>query len=322
MDRQRLALMLKQQARQLGFDGCGIAAAVPLDEDARRLENWLLHQHHGRMSYMERYFDMRVDCRKLLPGSKTVISLLHNYYNNDTALDKVPPKISKYAFGRDYHKVLRKKAKRLVEWLRAQAGNIQARVFVDSGPVLEKSWAARSGLGWIGKNANLINQKCGSFFFLCEIITDLELPPDGPVTDHCGACRACIEACPTQAILPNRTIDAQRCISYLTIELKEAIPNAFRDKMDGWMFGCDVCQDVCPWNRFARRHSEPDFEPKAQLLRMKPSDWQQLDEHTFDELSSGSPLRRAGYRKITQTIGLIPLEKSASLNPQPALQQL
>lgn len=318
MVRSQLTQALRQQAILLGFCGCGIARAEPLTDDARRLEQWLSRGFHGSMSYMERHFDLRIDCRKLLPGAKSVISLLHNYYNNDTQLNKRQPKISQYAFGRDYHRVLRKKAQRLVDFLREQAGQVEARVFVDSGPVLEKSWAVRSGLGWIGKNSNLLNKRLGSFFFLCEIITDLELPADVPVTDHCGTCTACIEACPTQAILPDRTIDASRCISYLTIELRDQIPEAFAGKLDGWMFGCDVCQDVCPWNRFATRHHEPEFEPSAQLLAMKPDDWLQLTEATYAAITAASALRRPGYNGLMRNIRFLNRKSPADVSPQPA----
>lgn len=317
-----MADALKQRAAELGFSACGIARAGLLADDARRLELWLREGRHGQMAYMERHFDLRIDCRKLLPGAKTMISLLHNYFNNDTPLNKVPPKISQYAFGKDYHKVLRKKAKNLVSFLRSQTGDIASRIFVDSGPVLEKSWAARSGVGWVGKNANLLNKRMGSFFFVCEILTDLELPADSPATDHCGTCRACIDACPTQAILPHRTVDARRCISYLTIELKEAIPESFTGQTDGWLFGCDVCQDVCPWNRFSRRHQEPAFEPNPLLKSLKPKDWLHMDLKLYEQVAAGSPLRRAGYEGLKRNARFLFRPSKQKVTPPPSPQPL
>ena len=251
--------IIKSAAKELGFLSCGISKADFLEEEASRLEQWLNASKHGNMSYMENHFDKRLDPRLLVPGGKSVVSILLNYYTEQQQV-KGAPKISKYAYGKDYHLVIKDKLKQLFQKIQEEIGEVNGRVFVDSAPVMDKAWAVRSGLGWMGKNTNLINQKVGSFFFIAELIIDLELEYDTPVTDHCGNCTACIDACPTEALTPFN-IDASKCISYLTIELKDQIPNEFQNKMDNWAFGCDVCQDVCPWNRFSKTHNEPLFDP-------------------------------------------------------------
>ncbi|MCL4152337.1 UNVERIFIED_CONTAM: hypothetical protein GTU68_018398 [Idotea baltica] len=252
---------------------------------------------------MENHFDLRTDPTKLVPGSKSVISLAYNYFTESQQVDESAPKISTYAYGRDYHKVVRKKLKELFSIIHEIAGEVDGRVFVDSAPVLERDWAKRSGLGWIGKNTLLLNAKKGSFFFLAEIILDLELEYDAPVSDHCGTCTKCIDACPTDAISESGyIIDGSKCISYLTIELKDAIPSEFKDKMENWMFGCDICQDVCPWNRFSTPHTEPQFNPKPALLEMKKRDWEEITEEIFDELFLGTPVKRTKFTGLKRNI--------------------
>ena len=298
------AAWIKQEAQDLGFLSCGIAEATFLEEEAPRLEQWLKAGHHGTMHYMERHFDMRLDPRKLVPGARSVISLLYNYYTPQLQSDPEAPKISKYAYGTDYPFVLKKKLKRLFQRLQERFGAIQGRVFVDSAPVMDKAWAAKSGLGWVGKNTNLISKKVGSFFFIAEIICDLELDYDGPTTDHCGNCTACIDACPTQALTPYQ-IDGSKCISYLTIDLIDQIPSEFQNKIDGWTFGCDVCQTVCPWNRFAHSHQESHFTPKDELLDFSKSDWEELTEETFNVIFKNSAVQRTGYARLKQTFDFL-----------------
>lgn len=296
---------LKQESKRVGFSYFGVSKAEFLEEDAPRLENWLMQNMHGKMHYMENYFDKRLDPRKLVPGAKSVISLLYNYYTEQEQKDSAAPKISKYAYGKDYHYVVKEKLKEIVVFIEEHFGEFHGRIFVDSAPVLERSWAKKSGLGWIGKNMNLINKESGSFYFLAEIISDLELEPDGPIKDYCGTCTACIDACPTEAILPGK-VDGSKCISYLTIELKdEVIPIEFKGKMDNWMFGCDICQDVCPWNRFSKRHKTSEFEPKEQLINMKKSDWQDLSEEIFRELFKNSPVKRTKFKGLKRNINFL-----------------
>jgi len=254
------------------------------------------------MGYMANHFDKRLDPRKLVPEAKSVISLMYNYYTEKKQADSTAPQISTYAFGRDYHKVIKKKLKHFLARIKEDIGKVHGRAFVDSAPVLEKAWAAKSGIGWIGKNANLIHPKSGSFFFLAELIIDLELASDGPIKDYCGTCTACIEACPTDAISEPYSVDGSKCISYFTIELKEQIPEEVKGKMDNWMFGCDVCQDVCPGNRFSTQHSEPDFAPKDRLLDMTKGDWQEMTSELFDELFQGSAVKRTGYEGLKRNI--------------------
>lgn len=300
------AQLIKQLALELGFSFCGISKADFLADEAPRLEAWLNKSMHGEMAYMENHFDMRLDPRLLVPGAKSVVSFLFNYFPDpqhsfaDGAL-----KVSKYAWGEDYHYVVKDKLKLLMQQLSEKIGAIDGRAFVDSAPVLDKAWAKKSGLGWIGKNANLINKRQGSFFFIAELIIDLELEPDGPVTDHCGTCRACIDACPTEAIVEPYVVDGSKCISYFTIELKKELPAEWISKMDGWLFGCDVCQDVCPWNRFSSINTEQRFAPRQQLLNMSSGEWQDLTEEVFVQIAQRSPLKRKGLDGLRRNAGLL-----------------
>lgn len=301
--RSQQSEQIRKIARTLGFDQCGISKAEKLDEDARRLEQWLNNGYQGSMQYMERNFDLRVDPTLLVPGARSVITLLYNYFPA-TPESNTDLRISKYAYGQDYHTVIRNKLKEFLNILHSEIGEVAGRGFVDSAPVLERSWAKRSGLGWIGKNGNLINKRQGSFLFIATLITDLELEPDPPVTtDHCGTCTRCLDACPTQAILPGPTIDGSKCISYFTIELKEKlIPTEMKGKFDGWLFGCDTCQDVCPWNRFSRPTQEPSFAPIPGVLNLTNRDWEALSEETFQELFRDSPIRRTGWEGIRRNL--------------------
>lgn len=288
-----------------GFDQCGIAKAAPLDEDARRLEKWLQHGFHGEMHYMSNHFELRVDPTKLVPGAKSVITLLYNYFPEETQ-NSSAPKVAKYAYGEDYHLIIREKLKIFLQSIREKFGNIEGRGFVDSAPVLERSWAQKSGLGWIGKNGNLINKKMGSFFFIATLITDLELEPDIPhAKDYCGTCSKCVDACPTEAILINKTIDASKCISYFTIELKSKdFPEDLSSKSENWIFGCDICQDVCPWNRFSTPHQQPELEPLKELMQFDIEDWLHLDEERFKIIFKQSPLKRSGFEGIKRNLRL------------------
>jgi epoxyqueuosine reductase len=297
---------IKQAAFEAGFDHCGIAKAVKLEDDARRLENWLNAGRHGDMHYMANHFDLRVDPTLLVPGAQSVITVLKNYFPQQTQPEGAP-RISKYAFGKDYHLVIREQLNGLLATIRQMAGNVQGRGFVDSAPVLERSWALRSGLGWIGKNGNLITKANGSFFFIATLITDLQLEPDNPFAkDYCGTCTRCIDACPTDAILPDKEIDGSRCISYFTIELKDALlPHTMKGNFDNWMFGCDVCQDVCPWNRFSEPHQEPLFEPLETILHFSASDWNDLTEEQFKILFRDSPLKRSKWQGIKRNLSFI-----------------
>src|SRR5690606_36935587 len=283
----------KDEALRLGFMSCGISRAGFLDEEAPRLEKWLQNGHHGEMSYMENHFDKRLDPTKLVDDAKSVISLTLNYFTDVHQVDPLAPKISRYAYGEDYHLVIKRKLRELIESMREAIGEVNGRAFVDSAPVLDKAWAQRSGLGWIGKNTNLINKTSGSFFFLAELITDLELEYDtSPTKNHCGTCTRCIDACPTEAIVAPYAIDGSRCISYLTIELKNELTAEFKGKMDNWMFGCDVCQDVCPWNKFSVLHHEPAFKPKQELLETTATEWEEITEETFRRIFKDSPVKR------------------------------
>lgn len=298
--------LIKEEAARLGFDACGISKAELLEEDVVRLEQWLNKGYHGAMQYMENHFDLRVDPRKLVPGAKSVITLIQNYYPAEQQKDGAP-NIAKYAWGKDYHYVIKDKLKSLLYTINEQIGEVQGRGFVDSAPVLERSWASRSGLGWVGKNANLLNKKSGSFFFIATIISDLELVPDHPfATDHCGTCTRCLDACPTDAIVSPTVVDGSKCISYATIELKDAlIPSSFHDKMEDWMFGCDICQDVCPWNRFATPHNEPEFNPIPEILNLSLKEWEQLSQETFNKIFRKSPLKRSKWTGIQRNIQAI-----------------
>ncbi|MBX2973304.1 MAG: tRNA epoxyqueuosine(34) reductase QueG [Flavobacteriales bacterium] len=292
---------IKRKAHELGFLACGIARAEFLAEEAPRLERWLREGRNGEMGYMANHFDMRLDPRKLVEGAKSVISLAYNYHTPPQQQDPEAPKISTYAYGRDYHKVVKQRLKPLVAFIQEQYGDVAFRTFVDSAPVLEKAWAARAGIGWRGKHTNVIRQGAGSFFFLCEIILDLELEPDAPVADHCGTCRRCIDACPTEAITPY-AVDGSRCISYLTIELKNAIPAEFAGKLNDWAFGCDICQQVCPWNRFSTPHNEPQFAPKPELMGLTKDEWHGMTEIVFDRLFEGSPVKRTKYEGLRRSL--------------------
>lgn len=285
---------------------CGIAKAGFLEEEAPRLEKWLNQNHHGKMGYMENHFDKRLDPRLLVDDAKSVISLTLNYFPKEVQTDPNAPKISKYAFGTDYHLVIKDKLFQLLEFINEHIGAVSGRAFVDSAPVLDRAWAKRSGIGWVGKNSNIISKKSGSFFFLAELIVDLELEYDQPfATDHCGTCTKCIDACPTDAILSPFIIDAKKCISYLTIELKDEIPSNFNDKMENWMFGCDICQDVCPWNRFSVPHQEPLFQPKENLLQMKKDDWLDITEEVFQAIFKNSAVKRTKFKGLTRNIDFI-----------------
>jgi epoxyqueuosine reductase len=302
----RYSKLIKEEALRLGFMQCGISRAGFLEEEAPRLEKWLNQNHHGKMAYMENHFDKRLDPRLLVEDAKSVISLTLNYFPEQGQTDPDAPKISKYAFGNDYHDVIKEKLFQLLEFIREQIGEVSGRAFVDSAPVLDRAWAKKSGIGWVGKNSNIISKKSGSFFFLAELIIDLELDQDTPFsTDHCGTCTKCIDACPTDAILSPYIIDAKKCISYLTIELKDEIPAHFSDKMDNWMFGCDVCQDVCPWNRFSVPHSEPQFQPKENLLQMKKEDWLDITEDVFKTIFKNSAVKRTKFKGLTRNIDFI-----------------
>ncbi len=292
--------LIKQKATAFGFQSCGISKADFLEEEAPRLEKWLHQGMHGNMSYMENHFDKRLDPRKLVEGAKSVVSFSLNYYP-EQEID-LGFKISKYAYGRDYHKVIKKKLKQFVLELQQEIGDFHGRAFVDSAPVLDKAWAKRSGLGWVGKHSNLITKKEGSFFFLCELILDLELEPDTPTTDHCGNCTKCIDACPTQAITEPYVVDGSKCISYYTIELKEAIPAEMKGAWQDWVFGCDICQDVCPWNRHAKPHSTPEFEMKETLQQFSKKDWEDITEDIFDQVFEGSAVKRTKLEGLKRNI--------------------
>jgi len=297
---------IKSFAQQLGFDYCGIARAQRLDEDARRLENWLLQGRHGSMKYMENHFELRIDPGKLVPGAKSVITLLLNYF--PSASQKTDsPRISKYAYGKDYHEVIKKKLNRLLILIKENIGEVHGRGFVDSAPVLERTWAQKSGLGWIGKNGNLIPRHAGSFFFIATLIVDLELDYDDSFArDFCGTCTKCIESCPTEAILPDKTIDGSKCISYFTIELKEMlIPSEMKGKFQNWAFGCDTCQDVCPWNRFASPTTEADFTPIPAILNLNSRQWMELSEERFKEIFRNSPIKRSKFEGIQRNLRFI-----------------
>lgn len=295
--------LIKEEAKRLGFLFCGVSRAGFLEGEATRLEKWLKAGMHGKMAYMENHFDKRLDPRLLVEDAKSVISLGLNYYTDSVQRDAHAPKISKYAYGEDYHHVIKEKLKHLLQFMRNEIGDIGGRTFVDSAPVLDKAWAKKSGLGWIGKNANLISREHGSFFFLCELIVDVELGYDiAPTKDYCGTCTKCLDACPTEAIVAPMVVDGSRCISYLTIELKDEIPGAFRGKTDNWMFGCDVCQDVCPWNKFSSPHQEPAFAPGEMLLEMTKRDWEELTEETFKKVFKKSAVKRAKYSGLTNNI--------------------
>ena len=296
---------IKRKAKELGFSSVGVSVATELTDEAPRLEAWLKQGMHGEMGYMEGNFDKRLDPRKLLPGTNSVVSLLFNYHNPDKPSDPDAPKVAQYAYGEDYHFVLKWKLKELLKWIRQDWGDVAGRVYVDSAPIMERAWAERSGLGWIGKHSLLLNKNEGSYFFLAEMMLDLELEPDGPVTDHCGSCTRCLDACPTGAIVKPYVVDGSKCISYFTIELRGAIPEPVGGHMDQWMFGCDICQEVCPWNRHASPTTEPRFAPHPRLLDMTQGDWLDLTEDVFREVFKDSAVKRTGLVGLTRNIALL-----------------
>jgi epoxyqueuosine reductase len=298
-------LFIKELAKELGFDHCGIAKAVQLDDDARRLETWLNKGMHGNMQYMENHFDKRIDPRKLVDGAQSVITLLFNYFPSEQQRADAP-RISKYAYGHDYHEVIRTRLKTMLLRMQERIGPVQGRGFVDSAPVLERAWARRSGLGWIGKNGNLIHKQAGSFFFIATLITDIELEYDGPVGDYCGSCTRCLDACPTEALVAPGVVDGSKCISYFTIELKDQlIPDKMKGQFDDWMFGCDTCQDVCPWNRFSKAHQEAEFSPIPAILNFSTRDWEELTEEAFKNIFRHSPLKRSKFAGIRRNLNFL-----------------
>ncbi|MBO9583591.1 MAG: tRNA epoxyqueuosine(34) reductase QueG [Flavobacterium sp.] len=299
--KEKYSKFIKEEAKRLGFLSCGISKAGFLEQEAPRLENWLKNNRNGQMAYMENHFDKRLDPTLLVDDGKSVVSLLLNYYPDSKQNDE-SFKISKYAYGQDYHFVIKDKLKEFLHSIQENIGEVSGRAFVDSAPVLDKAWAAKSGLGWIGKNSNLITQKVGSFYFIAELIIDLELEYDYAVTDHCGSCTACIDACPTQAIVAPYIVDGSKCISYYTIELKENLPEDMKGKFDEWMFGCDTCQDVCPWNRFSKPHSEPLFNPNPDLLSFTKKDWLEITEETFKLVFKNSPIKRTKFDGLKRNI--------------------
>lgn len=304
---------VKATARRLGFSFCGISRAEFLDEEAPKLEEWLNRGYQGKMGYLENFFDKRLDPTLLVPGAKSVVSLLYNYFPKQE-LGGSTYKIARYAYGEDYHTVVREKLNTFMDELRSAIGDVNGRAFVDSAPVMERAWAKRSGLGWIGKNSLLLNRDAGSYFFLAELIIDLELNYDGPIKDYCGTCTACMDACPTDAIPEPYVVDGSKCISYFTIELKEEIPSDVHGKFDNWIFGCDICQEVCPWNRFARPHDEPRFEPPEELRSMTTNDWREITEERFRYVFRNSPLKRAKYQGIKRNLRFVDDQFDARYN--------
>jgi len=303
--KQKYTNLIKTEAKRLGFLSCGISKAQFLEEEAPRFEKWLNQEMHGEMKYMENHFDKRLDPTKLVQDSKSVISLLLNYYPDQIQENESVPKISKYAYGTDYHFVIKDKLKSLLQFINEKIGQVHGRAFVDSAPVLDKAWAAKSGLGWIGKNSNLITKEVGSFYFIAELIIDLDLEYDNPTTDHCGTCTACIDACPTQAIVEPYMVDGSKCISYFTIELKNEIPTSLKGQFENWMFGCDICQDVCPWNRFSKSHSEPLFNPHPDLLSMTKDDWEEITQDVFQKIFKKSAVKRTKFSGLKRNINFL-----------------
>lgn len=306
LQNRKYSQMIKAEAQRLGFMFCGISKAEFLEEEAPRLERWLKNNYNGKMDYMNNHFDKRLDPRLLVDGAKSVISVALNYYTDKQQEDPAAPKISKYAYGTDYHFVIKDKFKQLFNYIKEHIGEVSGRAFVDSAPVLDKTWAKKAGFGWIGKNANLINTRSGSFFFLGELIIDLELEYDSPFTaDHCGTCTRCIDACPTEAIVQPYVVDGSKCISYLTIELKDELPLSFKDKMDNWMFGCDICQDVCPWNRFSVIHQEEAFQPHPDLLQLNQRDWEEITDEVFGRVFKKSAVKRTKLSGLKRNIAFL-----------------
>ena len=308
----RNTALIKEKALELGFSHCGVAKAHFLEEEAPRLEAWLQQNHHGQMHYMANHFDKRLDPIKLVPGAKSVVSFIYNYFPEQDLSLNSHYKIAKYAYGTDYHFVIKEKLRELMEFVREAIGEVDGRAFVDSAPVMERQWAQKSGLGWLGKNSLLLNRKMGSFFFLAELILDLELEPDVPLAkDFCGSCTRCIDACPTEAIVQPGVVDGSRCISYFTIELKEAIPTEVKGKFENWVFGCDICQDVCPWNRFSKAHQEPEFQPHSDMVDMKKEDWEEISREVFNKVFKKSAVKRTKYEGFKRNISFIKEEKIA-----------
>ncbi len=293
--------LIKSISKELGFSFCGISKAEFLREEAPRLEEWLKRGYQGKMSYLENHFDMRLDPTKLVSGAKSVISLVYTYFPEKDLGENAPFKVARYAYGQDYHFVIKDKLQTFLERITVEVGQVDGRVFVDSAPVHERAWAAKSGLGWIGKNSLLLNREMGSFFFLAELILDLELEPDGPIKDYCGTCTACQDACPTEAIPQPYVVDGSRCISYLTIELKDAIPDAFKGNTENWVFGCDICQEVCPWNRFSKPHQEPAFRPQG-WEEFSKNEWQEMTKEVFQKVFKKSPVKRTGFDGLVRNI--------------------
>lgn len=305
IDKRSHTNFIKGKAAELGFSFCGISKAEFLKDEAPRLEEWLKRNYQGKMSYLENHFDKRLDPTLLVPGAKSVISLLYNYYPEKDLGKESELKIAKYAYGEDYHFVVKDKLKMLFDAVREKIGQVEGRVFVDSAPVMERAWAQKSGLGWIGKNSLLLNRSMGSFFFLAEVIIDLELEFDGPVKDYCGTCTACMDACPTEAIPEPYVVDGSKCISYFTIELKDEIPSDVKGKFGNWIFGCDICQDVCPWNSFAKPHNEPRFNPASQMERLNHHEWNELTEAVFNTLFKHSPVKRTKFSGLKRNIEFV-----------------
>lgn len=303
-NKEKYTQLIKAEAKRLGFFSCGISKAGFLEEEAPRLEQWLNQKRHGQMLYMEDYFDKRLDPTLLVEDGKSVISLLLNYYPSEFQNEE-SYKISKYAYGKDYHNVIKKKLKKLLNTIKREIGDVSGRAFIDFAPVMEKAWASKSGLGWLGKNNNLLTKQVGSFYFIAELIIDLELEYDHATTDHCGSCTACIDACPTQAIIQPYVVDGSKCISYFTIELKDNLPQEMKGKLDDWVFGCDVCQDVCPWNKFSKPHKEPYFTPNKEILSFTKKDWEEITEDTFNKVFKGSAVNRTQHSGFKRNIQFI-----------------
>jgi epoxyqueuosine reductase len=303
-NKSKYSAFIKSEAKRLGFLSCGISKSGFLEEEAPRLENWLNQNKHGQMTYMENHFDKRLNPNLLVDDAKSVVSLLLNYFPSETQVDDTY-KISKYAFGQDYHFVIKEKLKELLFSIQQNIGEVSGRAFVDSAPVLDKAWAAKSGLGWMGKNTNLITKSIGSFYFIAELIIDLELDYDSATTDHCGTCTACIDACPTEAIVAPYVVDGSKCISYFTIELKDHIPIEMKGKFNDWAFGCDVCQDVCPWNKFSKPHNEPLFNPNPELLSMSKKDWEEITDETFKKVFKNTALKRTKFEGLQRNINFL-----------------
>jgi epoxyqueuosine reductase len=304
--------LIKNKARALGFDFCGVSKATFLEEEAPRLEQWLNANMHGEMGYMANHFDKRLDPRMLFPGAKSVVSFLLNYYPEKKQEHEDAPKISKYAYGQDYHFVIKDKLKELLKWMQTEIGEVHGRAFVDSAPVMDKAWAARSGLGWVGKHTNLINKQKGSYFFIAELVLDIELEADTPIIDYCGTCTRCIDACPTDAIVEPYVVDGSKCISYFTIELKGEIPQAYTNKFENWAFGCDICQDVCPWNRFSSPHREPLFNPHKKLLEMTANQWHEISEEVFQEIFKKSAVKRTKFDGLKRNLKFLGQQKDTN----------